>query len=134
MAKPFGTPVAKCPKCELPIGEQHPYAWCSECGEPLPPEILYLLPGQSQKSAQDQPLIDPLPAPSVASASFKGSAELCIILGLGGIAVGGYFLLNPSDSSIENLGRNIINLQRIALGQTLAIVGAIFLAVGIRPR
>jgi len=63
-----------------------------------------------------------------------GSAELCIIIGMAGFVLGLYMMLNPSDSSLEVLGRNVVNQQKLILGQTLTIVGAIFLAVGIRPR
>ena len=39
MANTVGEVVAFCPKCNNAIGEDNPYAWCLECGEPLPPEI-----------------------------------------------------------------------------------------------
>lgn len=44
MGNPFGTVITSCPHCREPIGEQHPYSWCAECGEPLPGEIKDLLP------------------------------------------------------------------------------------------
>jgi uncharacterized membrane protein len=60
---------------------------------------------------------------------FHGFEGLCIGLGLLFLVIGGWFLvLSPSQ------GGDIVNMQRLAIGQTSAIVGAIFLAAGIRPR
>ena len=38
--------IANCPnpECGEPIRVDHPYTWCSECGEPLPEEIKAQLP------------------------------------------------------------------------------------------
>ncbi len=44
MTKPHEKPVASCPKCGAPIGDTHPYAWCSNCGEKLPSEVIAKLP------------------------------------------------------------------------------------------
>src|SRR4051812_49422213 len=38
--------VARCPACHHAIFDDHPYAWCKECGESLPQEIRALLPSQ----------------------------------------------------------------------------------------
>lgn len=40
-----GPIVANCPnqRCQAPIGEDHPYSWCSECGERLPDAIQHQL-------------------------------------------------------------------------------------------
>jgi hypothetical protein len=62
-----------------------------------------------------------------------GSESLCVGFGIVFLAVGFWFLvINPGEGAI--LGLTVVNLQRIAIGQTSAIVGAIFLAAGIRPR
>jgi hypothetical protein len=76
-------------------------------------------------------------APAVATAKSselraeRGSEAACILIGLTLSCVGAYFLFNPTDpdSSI-----NVVNTHRLYLGQTAFICGAIFLAVGIRPR
>jgi len=44
MIKPFGNAVSTCPKCGAPIGDSHPYSWCTACGEQLPEAILAHLP------------------------------------------------------------------------------------------
>ena len=44
MAKPGGEIIAFCPKCNKSIDDQNPYAWCVECGEPLPPEVKAKIP------------------------------------------------------------------------------------------
>lgn len=46
MAKPYGTPVANCPKCGKVVGAQHPYSHCSECGEPFPESVLVAIPSK----------------------------------------------------------------------------------------
>lgn len=44
MAKSYGAQIAKCLHCNKPIGNEHPYTWCIECGEPLSEDILSVLP------------------------------------------------------------------------------------------
>jgi hypothetical protein len=31
--------IGRCPNCSTPIRQDHPYAWCSECGNGLPQEL-----------------------------------------------------------------------------------------------
>jgi len=59
----------------------------------------------------------------------RGSVVACVILGVFFLVVGLYFLLNPS-----NAGSDVANVHRLTLGETFSIMGAIFLAAGIRPR
>lgn len=63
---------------------------------------------------------------------------LLTILGLLCAGVGLYYLLVepsvPDATDFLGTGRGIVNLHRLYLGQTLTIVGAIFLAVAWRPR
>ena len=58
-----------------------------------------------------------------------GSAEVCI--GLGGLLalVGLYFLLVA-----PTVDGSVVNFQRLYLGQTAAICGAVLFAAGVRPR
>ncbi len=46
--------VARCPspKCGKPIWDDHPYGWCSACGDPLPDDIKVLLPKLQQVMAR----------------------------------------------------------------------------------
>jgi hypothetical protein len=50
------------------------------------------------------------------------------------MGVGLWFLLNPELPGASMYSSDVINLQRLSIGQTFTLVGAIFLAVGIRPR
>lgn len=47
--------IASCPnpECGEPIQADHPYTWCSECGEPFPEEIKVQLP-QAQDAATEE--------------------------------------------------------------------------------
>ena len=31
--------IGRCPNCNTPIRQDHPYEWCSECGKGLPQEL-----------------------------------------------------------------------------------------------
>lgn len=44
--------LARCPSCRRPILEDHPYAWCTACGEPLPENIRATLPLQQRLAAE----------------------------------------------------------------------------------
>jgi hypothetical protein len=37
-------PIASCPHCREPVRSDHPYAWCSKCGERLPEDVQAQLP------------------------------------------------------------------------------------------
>lgn len=70
-------------------------------------------------------------------ATWRGSTELCILLGLACLAIGAYLLIDPTVSvpGYAGIGREkVANIHMMTLGETLSIVGAIFLAAGIRPR
>jgi hypothetical protein len=36
---PLSPEIGRCPNCSTPIRQDHPYAWCSECGNGLPEEL-----------------------------------------------------------------------------------------------
>jgi hypothetical protein len=70
-------------------------------------------------------------------ATERGSQKLCVYVGLFFMVLGLYFLLNPEVPVADGLGiavSYVANIHRLTLGQTFSIVGAIFLASGIRPR
>ena len=48
--------VADCPnpRCEAPIRDDHPYSWCSECGERLPDSIQHQLSKLREADAKGQ--------------------------------------------------------------------------------
>lgn len=60
----------------------------------------------------------------------QGSVTACIVLGLAGLGVGLYFLINPSASGYGN----IANMHALAVGQSLTVAGSVLLGFGIRPR
>jgi hypothetical protein len=135
MAKPFGNPIAQCPKCRADIGDAHPYSWCAECGEQLPQEIAAKLPAAQIRTVSPSRKNRGL---CLHDTPERGYGPLCITLGVVFLLIGGWFLLNPASEMGESLQSSglplFINIHRLYIGQTSAIVGAIFLAVGIRPR
>ena len=46
--------IASCPKCGAAIRENHPYSWCSKCGEPLPDAIQHQLTKLRELDAKAQ--------------------------------------------------------------------------------
>ena len=60
----------------------------------------------------------------------KGSVGTCLVLGAIFLLIGADFLILHPSGEVES----VVNLQRLAIGQSSSIVGAIFLAAGIRPR
>lgn len=93
-----------CPKCQAENTATAPF--CFNCAAPMP-------------NAPD-------PAPPVRE---KGSEALCLVLGLLCLAIGLWFLVaSPSE------GEGVVNLQRLTIGETSSIAGAIFLAAAMRPR
>jgi hypothetical protein len=73
------------------------------------------------------------PYAETAAEPWQGSAAMCIVLGLVSFAIGGYYLFIAPGVS-DGSGTNIVNLQRLAIGITESIIGAIFVAAAIRPR
>lgn len=58
-----------------------------------------------------------------------GSEMLSLLLGLGCLAFGLWFLVvQPTQSG------DVVNLQRLTIGETSSIAGAVFLAAAMRPR
>ena len=54
MSQLVGEIIGHCLKCGKPIGDQNPYAWCIECGEPLTPKIKAKIPLLFQREQQAQ--------------------------------------------------------------------------------
>lgn len=101
-----------CATCGAAIPSGQGVTNCPKCHLRLPESTI------SAKRANDQ------------SNEERGSATGCIILGLAGLAVGLYFLINPEANGYSN----IANMHALAVGQALTVAGAILLGMGIRPR
>jgi hypothetical protein len=57
------------------------------------------------------------------------------MIGLPLLALGFYFLvMAPGEAEVEIMNRTVVNMHRLALGQTSSICGSIFLAAALRPR
>jgi len=117
--------MAKCKRCDKPALFMSEL--CPECIEAgnwpnSPTHPAEGAPSALAGSAEGQP-------------RRAGNPGLCVGLGVIFLLIGAYFLLlGPSEGDSEFLGRSVVNVHRLYLGQTSAIIGAIFLAVGIRPR
>ena len=89
----------------------------------------------SDPGSSSPPTVNDLGSLSNSVRKEAGSVVDCVLTGTILIVVGFYFLLNPSiGDTTKELGMNVANLQLLDIGETCTIAGAIFLAVGIRPR
>ncbi|MDH1243892.1 MULTISPECIES: hypothetical protein [unclassified Stenotrophomonas] len=102
----------QCPACHAAIPSGRSSAKCPKCYADLPKAIV-----ESNRM-------------SVNAGQERGSAAGCVVLGLVALAIGLYFLINPSASGYGN----IANMHALAVGQALTIAGAVLLGLGIRPR
>lgn len=50
------------------------------------------------------------------------------------MVIGRYYLVVSPDSDAPQLGRSVVNLLRLTIGEALTLAGAISFAVGWRPR
>lgn len=79
-------------------------------------------------------------APASVQTSPRSSAgrDLLTIVGILAVLVGLWFLLvHPGDPSVGDVlgnGREVVNLQRLAVGQAFTVAGSVFLAAAWRPR
>ena len=122
---------------------------CTKCGKEIAGADLYRDPVDGARMHRacyftSRSLASPVAAPSeptiAAPATSGGSTAACATIGTLALAIGLWFLLNPS-LAVETVGSyglretsNVVNLQRLAIGETLTIVGAIFLGFAMRPR
>lgn len=104
---------------------------CSKCGSGRPKSI-----DEPKLDAEKHGGTDSSGQTTGAASIFyqKGSTEACIGLGILFLLIGVCVLLYPSLGDAEIMGRSVVNLQLLTIGQTSSIVGAVFLAAGIRPR
>jgi hypothetical protein len=96
------------------------------------------------KPEKSSPTSQPVAPPDVASDTTRtdfqeqGSASTCITLGVMSLLIGLYFLADPTTASSSAYGSvdmpQIANIHKLTLGETFSIMGAIFLAAGLRPR
>jgi predicted amidophosphoribosyltransferase len=74
---PAATTIATCPKCGATITEEHSYAWCHKCGEPLPSDILERLPRVQAKRAAAAVMAD-APQPPAQAKSYVTLGDIDI--------------------------------------------------------
>lgn len=100
-----------CPSCNAALPTGGGMTNCPKCHAKLSPDSLALQQGPDSGAEE------------------RGSATACILIGLLALAVGLYFLINPTvgDGSIANL-------NALAIGQSLTVAGSVLLGFGIRPR
>lgn len=106
------TNLYQCPACHATIPSGRSSAKCPKCYADLPKEVV-----ESNRASAN-------------AGQELGSATLCVVLGLAGLGIGLYFLINPSASGYSN----IANMHALAVGQALTVAGAVLLGFGIRPR
>jgi hypothetical protein len=63
----------------------------------------------------------------------RGLGGLCTAFGLVLMVLGIYFLLEPG-VALEGVSGDVVNLQRLTLGEAFTISGSVFLAAAWRPR
>ncbi|MCU1025962.1 hypothetical protein [Stenotrophomonas maltophilia] len=102
----------QCPACHAAIPSGRSSAKCPKCYADLPKAIV-----ESNRA-------------TASAVQEFGSATLCVVLGLAGLGIGLYFLINPSASGYND----IANMHALAVGQALTVAGAVLLGMGIRPR
>lgn len=117
--------MGKCTKCGKKAGFM--MSMCSECIDSGQQEIQKKL---EQKS--DATVSSPEPQKYETEDTFVFDKRVCVWSGVAFLGVGLYLLGNPVDPAVAS--SNIVNLQRLTIGQTFSIVGAIFMAAGIRPQ
>lgn len=130
--------TARCPECrrEVPWTNEH---WdsktqtCRSCAAALrsTPES-HLAADSAPTEAESSSSLE---APRVIERGVQTGAPLTII-GILFMLVGLWHLLNPGMPGYEGalLGRDVVNLQRLAIREAFTIAGVIFLAAAWRPR
>lgn len=111
---------------------------CTVCGERAEPMMLMCPACIDKQPVEDGEQIQAASGTEVTTPTSTrlfgyDKEKLCIGIGVGFMLLGVFFLL-ISPSVGEAFGSPVVNLQRLYIGQTSAIIGAIFMAVGIRPR
>ena len=109
----------QCSGCQAPIPSNVTWHHCQKCGVPIDTSVVSKGRAEANKQKVEQ------------GEDVKGSAELCIFLGLGALAVGIYFLVFNADGGLSS---SFINAHAVTIGQTATICGTILLGLGIRPR
>lgn len=134
MAQVYGAAIADCPNCDTPIGDQHPYTWCSKCGQPLPSDILSKLPvSPEQRESAASRALAPLGSPFAALSAYADTVAAIgwIVIAIGSIAfIYGIFgvsgnLLVRLVTAAPSLIVGILGLGLVASGQLMKCFVAI---------
>lgn len=88
------------------------------------------------------PVAPPHPQRVVLEGRPRGSWEFCFAAGVVFMIAGLFFLIvapgetvpTLNDLGLPGVPQTVVNLQRLAMGETFTITGAVFLAAALRPR
>lgn len=92
-------------------------------------ELIHSPPEQNQKEATSDSLTDPA---EIIKSNVSDRPYLLGVIGIIFLAIGFYFL--AIDPGYASSAGNFVNLQKLNIGQTCAVIGAIFVAAEWRPR
>lgn len=122
--------MAMCKRC----GHRRVGLLTEYCGECAP--LAYSSGNTVESDTTQEPPAAPVNGPASPQAG-GGSAGACALIGLACLAIGGYLLIDPTITVPGYAGigtEKVANIHMMTLGETLSIIGAIFLAAAIRPR
>lgn len=120
----------------------HVMSTCAECGDAFPRHVMHDVDGAVRCGpcygaagavTRDEP-------PDASPGGEAWREPFCALVGVLCLGAGFFILVFAPGANVPGLASlgiepgEVVNLQKLYLGQTLAIVGAIFLAVGVRPR
>lgn len=98
--------IGRCPNCQTAIRRDHPYAWCSKCGNALPADLQQELGVLRMKAEPETPATPGRPVVSfrVFTSAMRSWEELFADAATFASSVGRDRLINISHSEDDNEG------------------------------
>jgi hypothetical protein len=134
------SPIAQCPQCNAGIELEHPYTWCSACGEPLPENILVLLPSYEKLkydslAAEEKESLpasnqEAAPPPTKLPPRFGNKARLILLTAIAASVIGLLFI--NADPGLRPIGYLTLETMNTKSGEEKKITlerGEVFLVV-----